>query len=42
MLNSKDFQAPQNRERIFIIGHSRRYRPRIPISSQRRKQLSWS
>lgn len=29
VLNSKDFQAPQNRERIFIIGHSRRYRPRF-------------
>ncbi len=29
VLNSKDFQVPQNRERIFIIGHSRRYRPRF-------------
>lgn len=29
VLNSKDFQVPQNRERIFIIGHSRRYRSRF-------------
>lgn len=29
VLNSKDFQVPQNREKIFIIGHSRRYRPRL-------------
>lgn len=29
VLNSKDFQVPQNRERIFIIGYSRRYRPRF-------------
>ncbi|MDS8610461.1 DNA cytosine methyltransferase, partial [Streptococcus pneumoniae] len=29
MLNSKDFQVPQNRERVFIIGHSRRYHPRF-------------
>ncbi|WP_438838419.1 DNA (cytosine-5-)-methyltransferase [Streptococcus pluranimalium] len=29
VLNSKNFQVPQNRERIFIIGHSRRYRPRF-------------
>ena len=29
VLNSKDFQVPQNRERVFIIGHSRRYRPRF-------------
>ena len=29
VLNSKDFQVPQNRERVFIIGHSRKYRPRF-------------
>ncbi|MCC9696164.1 DNA (cytosine-5-)-methyltransferase, partial [Streptococcus agalactiae] len=29
VLNSKDFQVPQNRERVFIIGHSRRYRSRF-------------
>jgi DNA (cytosine-5)-methyltransferase 1 len=45
VLNSKDFQVPQNRERVFIIGHSRRYRPRFlfPLrresSSTRLKRL---
>ena len=29
VLNSKDFGLPQNRERVFIIGHSREYRPRF-------------
>ncbi|ETI84763.1 MAG: Cytosine-specific methyltransferase [Streptococcus anginosus DORA_7] len=29
VLNSKDFQVPQNRERVFIIGHSRKYRSRF-------------
>ena len=29
VLDRKDFQVPQNRERIFIIGHSRRYCPRF-------------
>lgn len=29
VLNSKDFQVPQNRERVFIIGHSRRFCPRF-------------
>ena len=27
-INSKNFGVPQNRERVFIIGHSRRYRSR--------------
>lgn len=25
ILNSKDFQVPQNREKVFIVGHARRY-----------------
>ncbi|HHT7734558.1 TPA: DNA (cytosine-5-)-methyltransferase [Streptococcus suis] len=29
VLNSKDFGLPQNRERVFIIGHSRNYCPRF-------------
>ena len=30
LLNSKDFGVPQNRERVFIVGHSRRF-PRREI-----------
>ncbi|HEL2593605.1 TPA: DNA cytosine methyltransferase [Streptococcus suis] len=29
VFNSKNFGVPQNRERVFIIGHSRRYRSRF-------------
>lgn len=35
VLDSKDFQVPQNRERVFIIGHSRRYRPRFLLPLRR-------
>lgn len=33
VLNSKDFVLPKNRERVFIIGHSRKrgFRPLFPL-----------
>ncbi|HEP1432570.1 DNA (cytosine-5-)-methyltransferase [Streptococcus pyogenes] len=36
VLNSKDFGLPQNRERVFIIGHSRKrgFRPVFPFRGQ--------
>ncbi len=36
LLNSKDFGVPQNRERVYTLGHSRRYGERkiFPISRQ--------
>src|SRR5690606_37404718 len=45
VLNSKDFGVPQNRERVFIVGHSRRFPRRevFPItrtSGQTRKELT--
>src|SRR5690606_10773483 len=45
VLNSKDFGVPQNRERVFIVGHSRRFPRRavFPItrtSGQTLKELT--
>ena len=41
VLNSKDFGVPQNRERVFIVGHSRRFPRReiFPITRSSRQTL---
>jgi DNA (cytosine-5)-methyltransferase 1 len=41
VLNSKDFGVPQNRERVFIVGHSRRFPRRevFPITRSSRQAL---
>ena len=43
-INSKNFGVPQNRERVFIIGHSRRYRSRFlfPLSGENQPTSSQS
>lgn len=40
VLNSKDFGIPQNRERVFIIGHSRKERPRLLFPFRRQGQAA--
>lgn len=41
VLNTKDFGLPQNRKRVFIVGHSRRYRTRkvFPVGRENGKAL---
>ena len=40
VFNSKNFGVPQNRERVFIIGHLRGERTRRIFSSQRKKSVN--
>lgn len=40
MLNSKDFGVPKNRERVFIIGHSRKKGTRLLFPFRREGQAT--